>query len=147
MQHFNVKNNVVTIAPGTYVLGDPCYSFSHDTVTWSEFCKENNYKEKINIHSYDGKEALWCDTAYGDGTYRAMLNNVAKKSSVKLGVDAGVLGLVPINHVEYGSSYSQYNKLGVVIKLEKECFVTNVRGVIEIRTLDQNIPLVSIDTN
>lgn len=146
MQHFNVKNNVVTIAPGTYVLGDPCYSFSHDTVTWSEFCKENNYKENINIHSYDEKEALFCDTKYGDGRYYAYIN-IKNSTSANLGVDAGVLGLVPINHVEFGSSYSKNKKLGCIIKLEEECYVTNIDGVIEIRTVERNTILVSIDTN
>ena len=77
----------VEVPAGSYVLGDPCYSFpDHDE--WMELLESCEYfnapigtVRKVNVVAFS--------TRWGDGRYRGTDGN-------SYAVDAGLIGLVPV---------------------------------------------------
>lgn len=80
-----------TVLPGTYVVGDPCYSIPDRMwMTWLEAADyETNDRRHVLAAAIDGYVAVGVSTAFGDGVYRG-------SDGFEYGVDAGLLGLVPI---------------------------------------------------
>lgn len=80
-----------TLPPGTYVVGDPCYSIDNDR--WMEWLEAADYMNEDHDHilaaSLDGHLAVAVGTDYGDGQYEDNLGN-------SFPVDAGLIGLVPL---------------------------------------------------
>lgn len=77
----------VTVPPGKYVLGDPCYTFPGDH--WTELLYSCNFFKGQAVGKAAGLEVVAFDTAYGDGLYFDQEGN-------EYPVDAGMLGLVPV---------------------------------------------------
>jgi hypothetical protein len=83
--------NYVMVPAGTYVLGDPCYSFrNHDN--WLKIINSSDHFNNP-IADIDGVKILAFSTQYGDGHY------IGSDDFIYL-VDAGLIGLVPIAIVE-----------------------------------------------
>lgn len=143
-------NDGYILKAGTYVFGDPCYSFSHDTTTWQDFCKKANFDKKINdvqLVSTPYSQAVWCSTYYGDGRYSAWLSkDISEKSNCFLGVDAGLLGFVPIADVELDSTYSENKKCCQIITLKVDCIVENIDGHLTLTTVSDNDIVLSVNT-
>jgi hypothetical protein len=81
-----------TVEPGTYRLGDPCYSVPSDKWQgWLEQCYAG-HEAGTPAEVYDGRVAgrrvVAFSTMYGDGTYY-------DQSGRSYGVDSGIIGLVP----------------------------------------------------
>jgi len=82
----------VTVQAGEYYLGDPCYTVPDHL--WHKLLDSANYFEaNTPIGTVEGHEVLAFSTKYGDGTYR-------DQQGVKYPVDAGLIGLVPVELVE-----------------------------------------------
>ena len=78
----------VSMPAGTYIVGDPCYSISDER--WMEWLERANYENSDILEAeLDGYKCLGLGTMYGDGMYRDNEGHV-------YGVDAGLIGLVPI---------------------------------------------------
>lgn len=84
---------------GKYWIGDPCYVLSNDDTKfdWGDFCSscfENDPSGRSNegIVTHQGITFAHYGTAYGDGCYEDNQGN-------EYGVDAGMLGCIPIDSV------------------------------------------------
>ena len=81
----------VEVPAGSYVLGDPCYSFP-DYDEWMELLESCNYFENpmgTISRGTDNYYVLAFSTRWGDGRYRGTDGN-------SYAVDAGLIGLVPV---------------------------------------------------
>lgn len=96
-----VKRNVweVRVPAGKYVLGDPCYCFSSGPAgnLWDELGESCDWFQDspVGTVTVGGKQynVLGFGTAYGDGEYS---DNYGQSYPV----DAGLIGLVPLELVE-----------------------------------------------
>ena len=92
-----------TITPGTYLLSDPCYSFNNKDETWGDWLQETS-NINHNTQLFEGKvpntntRVTAFATLYGDGVYPVYDKESKNKGPIThLGVDAGLIGLVPVN--------------------------------------------------
>lgn len=95
-QDFTIVTEV-TVPPGTYVVGDPCYAVPndrwHEWLDASDMGPVNHSREHVLCADLDGRTCVGVSTAFGDGSYPDNLGN-------GYGVDAGLIGLVPIELVD-----------------------------------------------
>lgn len=75
----------VTVPAGVYVLGDPCYSMDRDG--WNQVI-ETTKMFTLPVAQVSGCDILMFPTQYGDGLFNG-------PDGTLLGVDAGMIGLVP----------------------------------------------------
>lgn len=77
---------------GTYFVGDPCYCFN--SKTWDEIGRQTDGFGDDTIMAELRDFTMWSEgTAYGDGEYTDQFGN-------HYSVDAGLIGIVPIEIVE-----------------------------------------------
>jgi hypothetical protein len=97
-------NRVEVIVPkGSYVIGDPCYAVPDKD--WDALLLSCNYFESPIGYVKDGMQkfpVLAFGTKWGDGSYHGTDGNV-------YGVDAGLIGLVPVELVEDLSDHEVVN--------------------------------------
>jgi hypothetical protein len=89
---------------GEYYIGDPCYIIPDED--WDNLCKNTNYwgegdnrfpikdEDVVNfddgLYHWEGRTCFAAFTKYGDGCYGD------KKGNVMVGVDSGLIGIIPI---------------------------------------------------
>ena len=105
-----------TIKAGKYWIGDPCYYISDDN--WDDVCNQIYDGASSSIDGMfinaDGKEFIVIRTRWGDGCYA--LNNYYTGRVANLGVDAGLLSIIPVSlDTPLGKKSG-----GIVIELEKD---------------------------
>ena len=106
MELLPVRSFSVVVPPGTYVLGDPCYTVPHED--WHALLKSCDYFN-TPIGVVKSHKILGFSTMYGDGMYRGCDGKYYP-------VDAGLIGLVPY---DYASPTARDNrKLVQLIKLD-----------------------------
>ena len=103
---------------GMYWIGDPCYVFPHEGPLcnkWVELLETNNYLKDSFAELDDGKITVWADiTAFGDGSYLSSVNK-------RFGVDSGMLGIVPIETVDYlGKSREELEQSGLFVSFDTQ---------------------------
>lgn len=84
---------------GCYWIGDLCYVFPDKGPMgnyWDKIIEKNDCFTKGQLTEFDeGKIKIWADdTAFGDGVYPSNIN-------FNFPVDAGLLGIIPEETVEY----------------------------------------------
>lgn len=121
----------VTIPPGEYYLGDPCYFFTYDD--WDKVLATCDTFAKPVGRAPNGDIVLGFVTAHGDGEYLG-------SDGFRYGVDAGLIGLVPRRAITRDLDFVNEccNKVGFAT--EVEC--TNRKGVmtfghVQINTRDE----------
>jgi hypothetical protein len=128
-----------TLPAGTYYIGDPCYVIPDDD--WMDYL--DSWPVHPNPHigwkdgaaRYKGKTCWHAGTAYGDGTYEDQYEHT-------YGVDAGLIGIVPIDLCK--GTTRQLQRLGQVVIFNKSIQVyrdedyTFRFGHIRIPTSDPN---------
>lgn len=86
----NIRTSA-TVPPGTYVVGDPCYSIPDDK--WMDWLEAADFtvadRNHVLFAEVDGHPCVGVSTAYGDGEYEGSDGN-------SYPVDAGLIGLVAI---------------------------------------------------
>ena len=88
----------VTLDAGDYWLGDPCYVIKDEH--WVPWLEECGYETETNlVGDIPGTEhgAVGFATSYGDGVYPYIVNS---EEVDELGVDAGMIGFVPVEYNE-----------------------------------------------
>ena len=90
----NTITEDLTITPGKYYIGDPCYIWPDDK--WDEFCNELDYGNG-QILEFEGKGLYVFSTAFGDGVYDLIQNDLKIRY---LSVDAGLLSIIPLDLIE-----------------------------------------------
>ena len=98
-----IKQVGVIVPKGSYVIGDPCYAVPDKD--WDDLLASCNYFESPIGYVKDGLQkfpVLAFGTKWGDGSYRGSDGNV-------YGVDAGLIGLVPVEIVEDLSEHEVVN--------------------------------------
>jgi hypothetical protein len=110
-----------TLPAGKYYLGDPCYVWPDDL--WMDFCHELENSALIDTKGYGYAVAL--STAYGDGVYPG------NHGLPDLGVDAGLIGLVPLQYViEHGEGLETAEKLGAIVEFDTSVEVWDEDGTL-----------------
>jgi hypothetical protein len=87
----------ITIPAGTYILGDPCYVIRDED--WMPLLEDCDYF-RWPVGKIGGHQVIALGTKYGDGCYHDQSGN-------PYGVDAGLIGLVPM---AYGGKKSHGNR-------------------------------------
>jgi hypothetical protein len=94
MQIIKSKAVSVQVPAGKYVLGDPCYSVPDEH--WDALLASCEYFNEP-VGTVNGVKVLAFSTKWGDGCYQDQFEN-------EYGVDAGLIGLVPIALATKGDS-------------------------------------------
>ena len=87
---------IVTLDAGDYWLGDPCYVIRDED--WMPWLEATGYQTETNlVGNIPGTDhsAVGFQTAFGDGIYPYTVNG---KEVFELGVDAGLIGFVPVEY-------------------------------------------------
>jgi len=118
-------SNKMVMPAGKYWIGDPCYVFPNDGPMenkWNEILAEVDFFDVSYGELDDGKIKVWAaSTAYGDGRY------IGSNGKAFL-VDAGLIGIVPMETVEYlDRTDNDLDYLGLFIEFE-EPFVVEARN-------------------
>lgn len=120
----------VTMPPGTYFLGDPCYAID-DRETWDSFlhmawANEDAYSAGLILATIDDQPVLGMSTLYGDGGYQDQYG------ARTFAVDAGMIGLVPVALVERYSDKSreELDRLGLFISTSEPLRCTSMGGTL-----------------
>ena len=88
----------VTLDAGEYWLGDPCYVIKDEH--WVPWLEECSFETETNlVGDIPGTEhgAVGFATSFGDGVYPYLVNG---EEVDELGVDAGMIGFVPVEYNE-----------------------------------------------
>lgn len=118
MKTYPLEEKTITLN-GKFWIGDPCYIFP-DT-EWQELCNlmfpndsneaDFNDSETVRVVEIEGETCYLFGTAYGDGVYPLVVDG---KMVDELGVDAGMLSVIPMNLVRKRSNgWSKSKQFGV----------------------------------
>lgn len=98
-----IKRVEVVVPKGSYVIGDPCYAVPDKD--WDDLLLSCNYFQNPIGCVRDGMQKFFVlafSTKWGDGSYHGTDGNVYP-------VDAGLLGLVPVEMLEDLSDHEVVN--------------------------------------
>ena len=111
------ESDHIWFPPGTYYIGDPCYVIpDHE---WMDYL--DTYPKHPNPHigwidgiavTFKGHKCWHSGTAYGDGSYR-------DNEGHEYGVDAGIIGIIPIELCEKTIDNVETNELGRIVTFDK----------------------------
>jgi hypothetical protein len=82
---------------GSYYIGDPCFLFNRRS--WLEILRQTDFFEKEDS-TIDNLKVAVKGTIHGDGDYQ---DNYGRK----YGVDAGLIGILPIALIEKDNEYTK----------------------------------------
>lgn len=121
-------NNTVFPA-GRYIVIDPCYIFPDEH--WGSFVSNNydNGEEGKDLQGADVEletgRFFFCATAYGDGEYP--LFRGCSEHLGDLGVDAGILSLIPIDLAKTWPEFEENKHLGIEVNVDED-FAIRILG-------------------
>lgn len=116
---------------GKYWFGDPCYIFPDKE--WQQLCKlmypnhnkpDFNDRDQIRVVNVNGVHCYLFGTAHGDGSYDLMKSD---KEIGLLGVDAGMLSMIPIELVN-AKGWGETKHCGTVVTLKSGMNRISVNG-------------------
>lgn len=123
----NLPSTIPSLPAGKYWVCDPCYAYPNDK--WRDFCAVLH--NAPGIFNSMGQEFYVWGTAYGDGLY--MLDG---PTHGQLGVDAGLLAIIPASLVKKWGSVRKMTDLKkrdlvAFIDLEDDADIKEVGGDVE----------------
>lgn len=117
---FDVTNTrtTLTVTPGRYFLGDPCYAVTrqNDWVALLESCRY--FEEPVG--TLNGTQVAAFGTAYGDGFYQ-------DRDGYGYPVDAGLIGLTPVGLIDDETALTG---LGRFVEFEEPVSMSGDYGLI-----------------
>lgn len=136
------KYEEVLVQPGTYYLGDPCYTVPDEL--WHALLKDANffeYRVESPRESFQGTvqghTVYAFGTAYGDGGYRGT-------DGFTYSVDAGLVGLVPVELADsvphQYPDFSQGIATKIVLEHPTMCCYNNGKISLGLVTIDTDPP-------
>lgn len=110
------------IPKGEYFLGDPCYCFGKK---WSDILDETDFFNRSKVMETEAgpKILMAFNTAHGDGTYEDQYGN-------EYSVDAGLIGLVPVEIIELKYSRERLSELGKFVTFNEGDIVKSNGGTL-----------------
>jgi len=94
----DIVEEQVTLDAGEYWLGDPCYCIKdEDWMPWLEECEYETETNLVGAIPGTEHEAVGFATSFGDGVYPFTIDG---EEEFELGVDAGMIGFVPVEYNE-----------------------------------------------
>jgi len=102
----------ITVPPGNYILGDPCYVIPDDK--WDDFCTSTKGYNHKKYTGTDGRMAMAFGTAFGDGVFY-------DQQGREYGVDAGMIGLVPCLWAKPRHPLDRSERVQITIKEPTKC--------------------------
>jgi hypothetical protein len=125
--------NKMTMPAGKYWIGDPCYVFPHKGPMenkWDELLDKVDFSKTFYGELDDGKIKVWAaSTAYGDGRYFG-------SNGKTFPVDAGLIGIVPLETVEYlGKKDADLENCGLFIEFYEPFIVESRDGLFHIGSI------------
>ena len=118
MNVMKIVRSEVIVPKGSYVIGDPCYAVpDKDWLPLLQSC--NYFEDPIGTIKDETRQfsVLGFSTKWGDGSYRGSDGNVYP-------VDAGLIGLVPVEMVEELADHDgDYD--GVIVKFDRDTLCVN----------------------
>ena len=138
----NTPNIETTVPAGTYFLGDPCYAVQDEKwMPWLEDCGYLESPDLLDGEALKGQRVVAVSTAYGDGTYYDGRGN-------RYSVDAGIIGLTPLNGFKPRYDVNRLKELGAIIELHQDAvFNSTDDGVIEVRMSQKPLESWTIETD
>ena len=128
-----------------YWVGDPCYVYPKKE--WSKFCNTIPYDNHGNFDNfftttYNDIPFFVTSTAYGDGCYKLTKNGSPVVG--ELGVDAGLLSIIPEELIQLWGKEEEAGNLGIWVTIDDEdCEVTVVeRGWV---TIDEDCEVTVVE--
>ncbi len=121
MKNNKLKSTSVLLPPGEYLIIDPCYVYDKDH--WHKLCNRLHKMQDIisdsafGMQDEDGNPFLIIPTKHGDGSYDLIKDN---NTIFSLGVDSGLLSVIPHFTAMQWEDYDNGIELGKVIKIEEE---------------------------
>jgi hypothetical protein len=124
-----------TLKAGKYYVGDPCYIFdkSWDKIIQDTSCFTND------IQFIEGEQVLIGGTAYGDGSY-------VDNNGFEYGVDAGVIGILPVSLFDLDRRYDGEKMLGNIITFDNDFEATIENGIFDFGDIHINTQGVDPET-
>lgn len=123
--------NTMLSLTGDYWLGDPCYVFSDED--WQKLCSlmfekgtaDFDDSNSIRLVEVDGVACFLFGTAHGDGCYAL---KDGRKKIADLGVDAGMLSMIPMSLVNREDWREDCKWLGTVLTFDGKPEPIGVEG-------------------
>lgn len=117
----------ITFPPGRYYCGDPAYVIPDNL--WDSFCDLIGVHKESHIQHQNKYIFWWGETAYGDGTYPIFY----KKGPLpnRLGVDAGLLSIIPLEFIETINediNYKELITLGIILEISNPFTISYSNG-------------------
>lgn len=109
------------IKAGKYWVGDPCYIYPDKQ--WQELCRNILNEDQIVYEGF-----FIGSTAYGDGGYPIFCKNVQMG---RLGVDAGLLSVIPLSIAQKWPEWKKRKHLGVEITVTADSVIEYSNGNFE----------------
>lgn len=106
----------IMLPAGDYWVGDPCYVFPNDTNQWQDLIEKADYFDKPKYVTLENIIVVAGSTAYGDGCYFGT-------NGFQYGVDAGLLGIIPMSTVNFLNPSKHSFELGTVEHFDSEFMV------------------------
>lgn len=117
---------------GRYICIDPCYIYPDEE--WSDLCgcfeyegfekKKGNCRSLTPVSQCSGLEMFYKDsrfivigTAYGDGCYPI---KKGRQTIGTLGVDAGLLAVIPLELAASWPEFEKNKRLGVIVEVKND---------------------------
>ena len=123
--------NKTTLPAGTYWLGDPCYVVGEPHESWLKLVDAFYGEDKdiphteIRVVELNGQKMVWSNTNYGDGVYWGT-------NGFNYGVDAGLLGIVPVDLIHPDSSENGSDReLGAIVEFTEDVVIERLENSIK----------------
>jgi hypothetical protein len=122
-----------TVEPGVYYIGDPCYAFSHTSGSWEILGENSGWFQDSPIAELKGNHVLGLPTKYGDGSFTCSGQVNGEFIMKDLSVDAGLLGLIPVELAE--RSEEELEDLYLKVTFREQITVEANDGILVIDSL------------